>query len=694
MHARTTIREEIDTFLGQLNNFATTFSEQCLAALRFNGTEGFLGFYLKTFPLRGYDHINGTFNGEPIVEEDSKGKKEFIDSDAYEYLTQFKIMLAAFLGLPIVFDAEAQKTGQTWGNIGWQFVGWYSSLYSAPIKVLLAFFFILRNLVIVLCKLPINIAKLVTEFLPHYLLALSGIVFATIVLSALKLARRFTERKDPFAQPKNLPNMLWVVGCIIVPPVALAIAIVSGVIAAVSAVLYYVGRSVTSPGAAIAETWAYWNEHNPQHPRTSLAIRLFFTGLRILTTATVYALIAVFALPALAALVGPLAPVVLVPVTHALMGATAAMLQFFSVIVPAVSLIPTTPVLLALIGAAVGVALAVVGVIIGWVNRLYKPAKPAAASESAYSPLGNAEPTQHQSTPLTTPRVTSALLSAPAAPTVSAVLANPAVPPSPVRVGKVAFSIRREGFLEREILLGKPKNPDPNAWDTRELDSNQVVGSVFLDPFTGMIFDDPEAHLGLRGLICLPDVGVTSLSRLLRLAPADRLVQLSQVSPILAAAIPAILVSTEASSSQTKPTPTTINFSLDRTTKRLSLGEFNPAIHEIVSLRTQESRPVYTVEQDIYIETPPRDCTGQVTFRYITVAELVARLRNQALLSQEAVVADPSVSAALPVAPTPLLSPATVAPAAVLLPPPATSASDSVPAPAERVPPPMGAHFF
>ena len=217
-----------------------------------------------------------------------------------------------------------------------------------------------------LLKLPINIVKIVTEVLPHFVCVISALLLGAVIrLTIERILEPLLDKKISIAK---------VVAAVIIAPIAFAIALLLAVIAAVAAMCYYIGRAVTSPIDSACEDWACWNESNPQRPWLNLAIRLFFTGLRVLTTATVYGLIVVFALPALAGLLSPLGAAALLPIVHGLTGATAAVLHTLSTIVPAIGLIPAMTAQLMLLGMVIGGAIAALGTIIRlWIC----PPKPA-----------------------------------------------------------------------------------------------------------------------------------------------------------------------------------------------------------------------------------------------------------------------------------------------------------------------------
>ena len=400
--------EAFDEFLEKLGEHAYKFAADSFEMWEFDGAEERNQVWLRVFPPRGYDHLTRTLYGRPIVEA-VDGKRQYIkgySSYVMDPLTSF----ATFVGLRPDLDEKDQEIGQTWKNIGLEFVGWKRPR-PVWLKVVLAPLYILRNLAIVLLTLPLNIVKVVTELLPPYVLSFSVAVaglaaWATLEGVRLSLSMAITSLSELISvvtstfesltsslkqiiSPKSstltvMLNILYIacipilflcniaiVGLFCLGATAVvgvgvvaagAVAVVAGAIAAAFALCSYVGPSVTSPYEAARETWAYWEDPQSGNPWLTLAIRLFFTGLRVLTTVTAYTAIVVFALPALIGLLTPLAPAALLPVSHVLGMVTAAVLHSLSSIIPAISLMPAQVSLL-LLGAAVASAIVAVGAI-------------------------------------------------------------------------------------------------------------------------------------------------------------------------------------------------------------------------------------------------------------------------------------------------------------------------------------------
>ena len=730
-----TTRQRVDSFLVHRSEAAKAFGRRSFVAL---SADKRTEIFLKTFRPTGYDPLRGTLHGE-IVLINEDGQTRFNPGDAYNnYLKRNLTGFAAFVGLRTDLDEEGQKTGQTRKNLGLEFVGWKSSR-PVWLKVILALiWFIPRSLASILIKLPINIAKIVTELLPHYLLAISAGVLGHITSFFLEQLRSsFTKTYDGdeekvSATSQQSPSRKVVnalVRLLLVFPFVLLVAAIAAVIAAVSAMWYYVGRAVTSPVDSAHEDWVNWKESNPAHPKLSFAIRLFFTGLRVLTTATVYGLIAAFALPALAGLLGPLVPAVLLPVTHAFTLASAAVLQSLSVVIPAISIMPTTTIIPMLLGMVVGAAVAIFGAIIKhWTspsptrkhNKFtaqpedhgqppMQPTDLLAPDHPAPTPVAKVVFRIHTDTGMIVPndctmpgpyhhdtfnanaivpniyfergnqtlhriegdvgasstlipiigvkaarldellklrfkgeaiseraeiahaiivKETSARVSAP---TLLAAADNHARPPAV----SIELNVRGGDVLPGEILQGQPYNL---PYSTIKPNASGVFG-IFVDPITWIIFAKPGFA---NSLIPIQNVTVDHLNALLNLLnPLDRLRELRTLSPELTA----VTAMPSESDLESNPVPlsqtsdlslrhhslakgTTVMFNMNNETKQLGLGWADPATHDIFSLYTIDALRVRVDGQGRICKHDT--CSGNHV-QAMSVAELVVRLRTQAL---------------------------------------------------------------
>ena len=221
----------------------------------------------------------------------------------------------------------------------------------------------------------------------------------------------------------------------------------------------------------------------------SFAIRLFFTGLRVLTTAIVYGLIAAFALPALAGLLAPLAPAALLPLVHAITGATALVLHSLSVAMPVLGLISAMTAQLMLLGMVVGSTIAVLGAMTkDWIRRLTTPLHRGAV---------------------------------------------------------ITFQIRNQGWSIGEMARG---DCNMAGYYPAKVYPNEVF-DIFVDA-KGMIFNknnmNPEAR-------CIPQLRAARIDQLLKLLPADRLQQPEIVAALQRPEPPAAVVPPPAAKLATVP---------------------------------------------------------------------------------------------------------------------------------------------
>lgn len=255
---------------------------------------------------------------------------------AQDYLRKAITWLAAFLGLPTHLADLAQ--GQSWDNIGYQFLGW-SEHRSDLANVFTMMFLIPFHFATIFPALALNVLKLVTEVLPYYVQAASGAIAtlaARIVLAQLQNLFRGGSWEEVSLKLLSLPITLGIVG------ISVTVALACSAIYVGAGLAHYIGCAVTSPIRSVRIDWKYWHDYYPQ---MHILARLFFTSLRVLTAAVVYGLAVAFAAPYVATLAAPFiaahTPLWLVLAHHGLMAATVVATHILINWVPAISLVST-----------------------------------------------------------------------------------------------------------------------------------------------------------------------------------------------------------------------------------------------------------------------------------------------------------------------------------------------------------------
>lgn len=377
--------------------------------------EAWRSFHDSVYSASGFDPVDGSLNG---LQTESSKRRQLVQA----YLKNWRTRVATFLGLPTYLSEADLEKGQSWPNIGRQFVGYKES--RGWWNVLTVPFFTIFNFITLPAKLILNITRLITEYLPHYLLAASALVFgAALGLAAGLLRKLFTEEATTELEEGSEPNrlesiglaMLSVIGIII----ASIVAIVTLPIVLIAAIAEYVGRSFTSPFNAIREDWKaiQWQAKNPKKSwfanwvsrPAMFALAIAAVGVRILTIAAIWTAIATAAAPA----VGAVAPAItaqlpfLAPVFSGLANTVAIIAQFTAGIVPAtLGVIPVAAAQAFVVGMFAG-ALAGIFAIVGpvvkpyvsmFTNWLHKEAKrepqpdASATSASTHSDVAQALP--------------------------------------------------------------------------------------------------------------------------------------------------------------------------------------------------------------------------------------------------------------------------------------------------------------
>ena len=240
---------------------------------------------------------DNTFNGKRIDElqgslEHTKNALRYRDS----FLTQFWNLL----GVP-TFQADLTKD-QTGTNIFYQFIGYKEgrAWYKNAISIL---FTPLFNFIMAFPRMALNVARLVTEVLPLYAQA----AFASVAAYAgYFLMRQAATLLDPVMNDGGRV-FLGVVFALVITPITLGVLLVANVLSIAFSVIYYIGRSATSPLDSAKKDWvdfAYLGEDNPI---TYFFVRLLVVGFRISVTIAFYGVLLAFLAPLVASILAPYA---------------------------------------------------------------------------------------------------------------------------------------------------------------------------------------------------------------------------------------------------------------------------------------------------------------------------------------------------------------------------------------------------
>ena len=356
--------------LERINKFAETLRTTHLAQFESDGNYSYdngaksIGrndFYIKTFNPSGYDSVYEKILDKRIwIYGDLKcdaSKNQFIMSDELrDYLYGWGTTIAIFFGLPTYLSEEqlSKGKGQSLLNIFLQFIGWNRARHGWAVwKNIAAIIpFALFNFITMWPKLALNILKIVTEFLPHYLTTISAIALA-YTLDAMVFASTM-DKKDSFV---SLALKLS-----IILPLSIITVTAAGAVTATSWLAYFVGHTITSPLDAMREdwkrmfgAWEAWQANSTNNRlsndgdttesayralelmKQNFAFALFSLVARTVIIAVLWGVVAVVAAPALAALV-PAASIgflsFLTPVFPALTSVLAATLQLVSTLFP------------------------------------------------------------------------------------------------------------------------------------------------------------------------------------------------------------------------------------------------------------------------------------------------------------------------------------------------------------------------
>lgn len=389
----------------RLESLANHSNEQYEAYYsEFNNLRKRSAFYATVYSPDGFDPLRNTLNELPIDENTERGKQ------ARAYINSWKTAVAVFLGLRTYLPEADLAKGQSWPNIARQSVGYKSSrgwwnLLTVPL-------FTLRTLITFLPTLLLNIASYFTEIFSHDFLMLSMSQFwAMTAFFTNSLNILITKSKRPdFIESLGLAVgiMLAIISITVAIPMTIGFAI-----------LYYLGRSFTSPIDAILGDWNFWqaNEKSTLPKHLHLALRLAAVLVRVVVIAAIWAVIAIFAAPALTAI----APTVttylpfLTPVFAALQTVASASLPLLASIIPASisSVISATLVQGVIVGTVLAACASVRALVNDYVNRFShwlhreekqnndeQPAPSAADSSKGWLPnLHNRLPRQRRENP-------------------------------------------------------------------------------------------------------------------------------------------------------------------------------------------------------------------------------------------------------------------------------------------------------
>ena len=374
--------------------------------------------FTRVFTPSGIDTVERTFNGRKI-------NGPSFDSDDVALFRDFAIAYqksritkwATFLGLPTYLshadlsykdlpagaDPRTErefKVKQTWTNVLLQFLGYKQS--RGWWNILTVPFFTLFNLLTMLPKLALNIARVFTELLPFYVQEYSR-NYASNAWFMVKVFLGLNPRER-----ERTPGTIVLDLCLL--PFVLAFAAFASSIALVAALTHYVGGALTSPWNSVRGDWKYWRTH---HYRTPLLLRFindWVTAplavlLRLFTFGAVIAVIAFFAAPALAALAPSVTAAIpfLAPVfsglTTAVTATTSALIGSIPSVLTVASLGAAQAFVAgALVGAAAAVADAVgaiarplVSMFTNWLHREEpKGTSPSSPLPTSPSPAGAA----------------------------------------------------------------------------------------------------------------------------------------------------------------------------------------------------------------------------------------------------------------------------------------------------------------
>ena len=202
--------------------------------------EGIADFFFKTFGPSGYDAIKKTVDGQ---------------ANAKNYLYNLITILATLLGLSTYMGNLDAK--QSWGNIGRQFIGWNHDGFW--LNLLSMLFFIPFNTLTLLPKLAVNLAKIVTEVLPHILHIITARLFIRCRNLHVNSGQFISSKGERGVGASILASMIALLG--------LAISMILGALVVAFSIWYYVGRAVTSPIDSVREDWLFWREYKPRNPR-------------------------------------------------------------------------------------------------------------------------------------------------------------------------------------------------------------------------------------------------------------------------------------------------------------------------------------------------------------------------------------------------------------------------------------------
>ncbi len=186
----------------------------------------FISAYTMAYPPDGLDPVTNTFNGEKIK---------------YGPATRFSshplTLITSFLGLPNgnptldlsidEKDPDEEISVQSIGNLFWRFISWDDNQVIG-VNVLRAPIAAAFHLLMVIPKLVVNIAKLVTEFLP----TLGAQIFG-------RIARNFDKKLNTHLQ-KEKTNYALIIGWG-------ALYSVAKTAETIFKILNFVGRAITSP---------------------------------------------------------------------------------------------------------------------------------------------------------------------------------------------------------------------------------------------------------------------------------------------------------------------------------------------------------------------------------------------------------------------------------------------------------------
>ena len=285
----------------------------------------FAQIFYQSYRPSGYDPVTKKVHGESLATT-FYGPNE----NAVNYLTNYITWLTAFFALPDGFDPKTKK--QTWKNVFLQFIGWNAT--SRPwLKPFVVLLFTLWNVLTWPLNLTLNVLKLFTEVLPLCL------TFATIAASTAAFSIGVGALTVPFiiVAAANA-SMLYAIpfSILLLPVTALSFAVggVFGAIGLVLGIAAWLGRCTTSPLDQVLDNWKYF-ANTTTNPWINRFLQLSAATFSLLVTVAIYAVIAMFAAPFLAAVVGPAivtaAPLWLVPALHAIGVGAAATMHFIGV---------------------------------------------------------------------------------------------------------------------------------------------------------------------------------------------------------------------------------------------------------------------------------------------------------------------------------------------------------------------------